>query len=464
MKSLTTSGAAVFAERRRRLSERLQELQVDTQVVLSSGWARPRNFAHSHFPFRAESHFLFLVGHHIEGALLVGSVHGKWTLYLEPSDEEVALWSGPERTLVEWSVLLALDVRPLSELPRVDYVALPPQDEATAAWLSSLLDLDVEAQSAPDLVGDAGCLAQAMVELRLHKDEAALVQLREVTELSAHAHVLGMRVARTARSEAEVRAAIEAHFTAHGLANAYTSIVTTRGEILHSAHSDQLLAPGSLLLCDAGAESKEGFAADITRTWPTNGRFSSTQRELYEAVLNVQKRAIAGAVPGVHFVELHQQAMRDMGDVLLDLGILKGSVDTCLAVGAVSVFFPHGLGHLLGLDVHDMEDLGDRAGYDEQSQRSPSPILRYLRLARVLQPNMVVTIEPGFYQVPLLLRRAQQDLHVKACIDWQRLSSFQDVRGIRIEDDVLIQGETPCVLSALAPKEVAELEATISPG
>lgn len=462
MATLPSTSPFQFEERRRGLAARLVQLGCTVPCVFPAGWARPRNFAHNHFPFRAESHFLYLVGHHLEGALLVLFPDGKAQLYLEPAEAEEALWAGETPGLSEWAQLLELEVFSLSELDLKQCAVLPPQDEATAAWLSALLDMDVEAQGGPELQGDDALLANAIVEERLLKDDAALAQMAAVAELSAEAHVLSMKAAAHAERESDVRAAFEAHFIRHGLGTAYTSIVSTRGEILHVERSDGLIKPGDLILCDVGAESKEGFAADITRTWPVSGRFSPTQRLIYQAVLEVQKRAIAAALPGMHFADLHRQAVSDMCEALLEIGILQGTLTACLESGVTSIFFPHGLGHLLGLDVHDMEDLGDRAGYDQNSQRSSDPILRYLRLSRVLEENMAVTIEPGFYQVPLLLKKAKAETSLSAHIDWDRLAQFSDVRGIRIEDDIVIRAEGPWILSAGAPKEIEEIEALMS--
>jgi Xaa-Pro aminopeptidase len=178
-------------------------------------------------------------------------------------------------------------------------------------------------------------------------------------------------------------------------------------------------------------------------------------------VLEVQKDAIGAARPGAEYVELHLAAMRRTAELLTEVGILQGSVDELVERGAVSVFFPHGLGHLLGVDVHDMEDLGDRAGYEAGKARSNHPSLAALRLDRVLRPRMCVTIEPGFYQIPVLQRRARSDVKVANLIDWDRLGQFQDVRGIRIEDDVLISSGEAEVLSKSAPKEIREIEAVL---
>jgi Xaa-Pro aminopeptidase len=459
------SHSSVFRARRERLAKlRLSELRKGekTPVILASGWARPRNFAHNVYPFRAESHFLYFVGAHIEGALL--SLSGSSAcLFMEPPDPEMELWMGRAKTLSEWSEQLGLPVRPLEEFTLdVEPACIPPQDEETASWMAALLERPVDAQLGPDLEGADADLGAQIIECRLFHDDGAVAQLELAAEGSAAAHRAGMRATRHATREREVRGAMEGALVAAGLCPGYTPIVTTHGEILHAERSDGALTSGQLLLCDVGGETREGWNADITRTWPVNGEFSPTQRDVYQAVLDVQERAIEGVRVGVDYAELHLQALRHMAESLVDLGILKGTTDALVETGAASVFFPHGLGHLLGLDVHDMEDLGDAAGYAPGQKRSAHPTLSTLRLRRVLKENMYVTIEPGFYQVPLLLERAKADASVRQFVDWSRLEAFSDVRGIRIEDDVLVGEKGPRVLSASAPKEIAEIEALLA--
>jgi Xaa-Pro aminopeptidase len=255
------------------------------------------------------------------------------------------------------------------------------------------------------------------------------------------------------RTEAQIRATIEAQMTAAQMSPAYGSIVTTQGEVLHQEQSLHPLEPGSLLLVDAGAETAQGWASDVTRTWPVSGQWSATQRDIYDIVLAAHDACIAKAVPGVEYRELHWLAATTLTEGLVALGLLQGTLAGLLERDAHAVFFPHGIGHLLGLDVHDMEDLGDRAGYAPGRQRSDRFGLGFLRLDRPLQVGMCVTIEPGFYQVPALLEQAHRSDRWRDCINWERLQQFQDVRGIRIEDDVLIT-ETGCeVLTAALPTD-----------
>ncbi len=403
-----------------------------------------------------------MVGRHLEGACLLYHA-GRFDLYLVPPSPEMELWSGPARTLAGWEQELEVPTHPLDELmPPAACATLPVQDEETASFLSVVLDRDVEAQSGPTLKGIDASLAEAMVALRLTQDVFALEQLRFAAQISAHAHRVGMQVTAGVSREAQVRAAMEGCILATGMSCSYNPIVTVHGEILHAERSDGVLHSGELLLCDVGAESPEGLAGDVTRTWPVSGRFSPTQRDAYELILEVQTRAIRGAQVGVRFGDLHVQALAHLAEGLVNLGIARCSPEQCLESGLAAVFFPHGLGHLLGLDVHDMEDLGDRAGYGEEGPRDEHPAYRTLRLGRTLRKDMVVTIEPGFYQVPHLLQRALSDQRTRDLLDTRRLGQFADVRGIRIEDDVWIGADGPQVLSHEAPKGVAELESFMS--
>jgi Xaa-Pro aminopeptidase len=220
--------------------------------------------------------------------------------------------------------------------------------------------------------------------------------------------------------------------------SAYASIVTVQGEVLHNNHYHHALKPGDLLLADVGAETASGWAADVTRTWPVSGKFSSTQRDLYDVVLAAHDVCIEQVRPGVEYRDIHLLAAKVIAAGLVDLGILRGQAEDLVDIDAHALFFPHGVGHLLGLDVHDMEDFGDLAGYEAGRVRSDRFGLGYLRLDRPLRPGMAVTIEPGFYQVPAILNDPERREKYQQVVNWERLAEFADVRGIRIEDDVLV--------------------------
>jgi len=447
------SDPRVFVARRARLAEQLKG-----PALLVAGQSRPRNFQHNRFPFRAESHFLYLVGRSIEGAALLVSAAGA-TLFAPPADPEAELWTGAMPTLDDLSRELQLEVRPITDLQGAsDIAALPPQDLETALWLSERLDRDLEPGGGVELEGADATLAEAMIALRLCHDAAAIEQLREAALVTGRAHLAGMRATRPGDREAMVRAAMEAQIIAAGCSTAYGSIVTVHGEVLHNERHDGVLGASDLLLADVGAETPEGFAGDVTRVWPVSGRFSATQRAAYEVVLASQRAAIAAVAPGVRYLDVHRAAGLALVEGLIGLGILRGSAPELYARGAAALFFPHGVGHLLGIDVHDLEDLGDRAGYQPGRARPSAPGDRYLRLDRDLSPGMCVTIEPGFYQIPRILSRPSEVGELEAALDRAELARFADVRGIRIEDDVLVTATGSEVLSLAVPKSIDDVE------
>ncbi len=462
MVTFPTTSAAACATRRRALSSRFTGA-----ALFAAGLPVARNYPANQYPFRAASHFLYLVGASMPGAALLVE-NGRSTLFAEPPDRDDALWHGPRPELAEIVRERGVDeVRPIAELAdavrSLESVAtLPPQDHATAAWLSRILGRAIDAGSGAtlDSAKDAD-LADAMIATRLVHDDAAIAQLRAAGQASSNAHIAGMRATRTARTETEVCAAMIAELRRAGMEDAYGPIVSVRGEVLHNHHHDGPLAPGDLLLCDVGGESPEGWASDITRTWPVSGEFSATQRAIYDVVLESQRRAIDKVRPGVRYRDVHETAKRAIVEGLSSLGILRGSVDGLLERGAAALFFPHGVGHLLGLDVHDMEDLGDRAGYAPGRTRSTRFGDRYLRLDRDLIPGMAVTIEPGFYQVPGILSDDALTGPIGADLDRSVLARFADVRGIRIEDDVLCTDGAPEVLTSSCPKDPADVERVV---
>jgi len=456
-----------FVARRAALHARLRG-----PALIAAGSPRARNYPANQYRFRASSHFLYFLGAHIPGAALLFE-GGRTTLFAEPAEPDAALWHGPQPSLDELRETWALDaVRPLDQLSAVldrlggSVATVPTQDAASSAWLSERLGRSIEAGSASRVLPDSpdGALVLALIALRRRHDEAAIEQLRAVTTASAGAHVTGMRATRSAEHEWEVAAAMTGELRRHALEDSYLPIVTVHGEVLHNETYSNRIEENDLILADVGGESPEGWAADITRVWPARGKFSPTQRAIYEVVLAAQKKAVSMVRKGTRYRSIHEAAGRAIVAGLCDLGIFRGDVDGLYERGASTIFFPHGIGHLLGLDVHDMEDLGDRAAYAEGRTRPSRFGDKYLRLDLDLEPGMAVTIEPGFYQVPAILADASITGAVGADLNREALAKFSDVRGIRIEDDVLCTEGEPEVLTRAVTKEPAEIEAIMAGG
>jgi Xaa-Pro aminopeptidase/Xaa-Pro dipeptidase len=447
---LSSDLAATLHQRRQRLAARIK-----FPVVLWSGQSSARNFPANTYRFRANSHFLYFAGLPLVNAAI--RLDGdRLTLFMDEAPIAAALWHGPTPSRASLATAMGANAAyPMAELSQftAGVATVAVQDTATAAEQLHLRDTIEPSHDK--------ALAEAIIALRLCHDQAAIAETRRAAAVSVQAHRAGMAATATAATEAQVRAAMEQVIMAANLPCAYNSIVTVHGEVLHNEHYHHALKPGQLLLADVGAEAASGWASDITRTWPVAGQFSSTQRDLYDVVLAAHDACIAEAAPNVEYRNIHLLACRVLAAGLVDLGILKGQPDDLVAQDAHALFFPHGIGHLLGLDVHDMEDLGDLAGYAPGRQRSDRFGLSFLRLDRPLQPGMAVTIEPGFYQVPGILTDPFRRERYDDCVDWERLAQFADVPGIRIEDDVLITADGCEVLTAALPTAAADIEASL---
>jgi Xaa-Pro aminopeptidase len=451
--------------RRKKLSK-----LVDRPVLLWSGDRPSRNFPANKYPFRASSHFLYFAGIPIPNS----AIHlqdGRLTLFVDDPHPGSALWHGESPTRTTLAQSIGADAAyPLSELLPIEFpsdqLVLKPSIWATDTLTVGLidktredqcyiLDRSVNTPNFPD--EDDILLANAIVTLRSQQDDYALSEMRNAIEITKQSHIAGMRAAPSAKTEADIRAAMEAVIISHNMTTAYNSIVTVQGEVLHNEHYHNLIKPTDLILADVGAETQNGWAADVTRTWSASGKFSSTQRDLYNAVLAAHDVAIAAIKPGVEYQDIHLLACHKLAEGFVDLGILKGDPEVLVNMDAHALFFPHGVGHLLGLDVHDMEDLGDRAGYAADRERSDRFGLGFLRLHRPLLVGMVVTIEPGFYQVPAILNDPKNREKYNDVVNWERLSQFSDVRGIRIEDDVLVTERGSEVLTKEIPVTIDEM-------
>lgn len=467
-----SDGAAEYNSRmilarapRQALAARRQRLSVALDggaALFSAGQPRPRNYAANTYPYRPDSHFLYFFGWGAPGAMGVVS-DGRATLYLPSDEPDADLWSGPQPSRAEISASLDVTVQPLEMLAGAlaarPTATLPGVDPESRAAQAHLLGRPVVPRQ---LDGADAALAEAVIALRLCHDAAALAEMRIAAEATAAAHIAGMNATLTGRRESVVRAAMEAELTARGCATAYGSIVTVHGEILHNETHANVLDDADLLLADVGAESPGGWAGDVTRTWPVSGRYGSAQAEIYDVVLEAQRVAIEAVRPGARYRDVHIRATECLARGLGALGLLRGDPGERAHDGTAALFFPHGVGHLLGLDVHDMEDLGDRAGYAPGRTRGSERGLRYLRLDRDLAPGMAVTIEPGVYFVPALLDNPETRAQFGDRVNWSLLEKYSRVRGVRIEDDVLVTDTGNEILTIAIPKSRNGIETVLS--
>lgn len=426
----------------------------------------PMNYADNAYRFRQDSAFLYYLGLDSPGlAALVDVDEGRTVLFGHDPTMDDIVWTGPQPSLAErcLSVGVAEHLPPaalaeqvhrvLAASRRVHYL---PQSRAEGRLRVEEL-LGVRAPVANQHASRP--LVDAVVAQRSVKSAAEVAEIEAALEVTRDMYDLAMREARPGRVEREVAGAMEGLALSRGCRLAFPTIFSIKGETLHNHCYDNRIVPGRLIVHDSGAEAPSGYASDITRTYPSGTAFEPRQRDVYETVLRAQLAAIAAIRPGVPYREVHLLASRTLATGLRELGCLQGDVEEIVAAGAHALFFPHGLGHMMGLDVHDMEGLGeDRVGYDATVQRSTQFGLRSLRMARALQPGFVVTVEPGLYFIPDLVDRWKAERKLEQFVDYEVVERFRGLGGVRIEDDVLVTETGGRVLGPPIPKAVSEIE------
>jgi Xaa-Pro aminopeptidase len=454
--SLTSQNQRIFQQRRRQIAKNLN----GHTALIPSGLAQIRNFkANIYAPVRVSSHFLYVTGLHLPNAVFMIDTD-QCALYMHKSTISDALWHGATPSFAQISEVLGCavyDIKDVNQHIRGKNICVLPQSQFNTAqqqseWIGRSFTIERDAP-----------LVYAMIESRLIHDEGSIAELTEAMKFTKVAHHTGMQHTQVGIQAHHVKAHMDFVVQQAGLSTAYTPIITPRGQVLHNHDYYDLLKPSDLLLVDFGAESSLGWATDVTRTWPVSGQWSPTQLSIYQLVWGSLEACIEKIQVGVEYKEIHATALNYLAQGLLDLGILKGSLEEILAANSTALFFPHGIGHLLGLDVHDMEDLGDYAGYTKGRTRDSRFSWKYLRLDRVLQENMALTIEPGFYQVDALLQDPSLVSPTAGQhVNWRVLEQFKDVQGIRIEDDVIVGINGPKVLSAEIIKDPHQITQMMS--
>ena len=449
---------SVFADRRRRLAQ----LVGDRPVLLMGHRQSPRNYLANPLPFRQDSTLLYFTGVEEPGSACVIGPGGHTTLYLPERTAADALWHGPRPSLADVAATCGAEAaQPIDALAPSSYLTLPIAEPHGNAHAARIVGKSLDPAD-PIGTGDRDLL-DAVIQLRLTRDWDEVLAMRWAMFATKEAHVVAMESTRPGVTDHAIQALIEGVFALHGMPTAYPSIVTARGEVLHGHAVGDVLKRGDLLLVDAGAEGPHGYASDITRTWPVSGTFTPRQRDVYAAVLAANEAGIEAVAPGVRYMDVHLTAARVLTQALKDWGLLRGDVDGLVEQGAHAVFFPHGVGHLIGLDVHDMELFGDAALYPD-ANRSEQFGLGYLRMDRDLEEGMVVTIEPGLYWAPAILNDDALRARLGDSVEWVVAEQWVGLGGVRIEDDVLVTSDGFDVLSEAIPKAIDEIEEIVGSG
>ncbi|MEI6949040.1 aminopeptidase P family protein [Paraflavisolibacter sp. H34] len=446
--------------------------QMDQGLLLFIGNEEsPMNYEHNTYPFRQDSSFLYYFGINVPSvAALIDLEEGREILFGDEAGIDDLVWTGRTETLRERALKGGItDISPAADLPSFLQRAraqgrpihfLPPYRAEHGVKLFRWLGID----PATAVEKASNAFIRAVVQQRAIKSAAEVEEIEKAVAISAEMQLLAMRTARPGMSEAELAAAVQQVAQRAGGNLAYPTILTVNGHILHNHSRENRLQEGQLVLNDCGAETPLGYCGDLTRTFPAGPRFTDRQKTLYEIVRKALDTAAGALKPGTPYLDIHFTACRTLAHGLKELGLMKGDVDEAVAAGAHALFFQCGTGHMMGMDVHDMENLGEQyVGYDETLQKEKSLFgLKSLRLGRKLQPGFVLTVEPGLYFNPFLIDLWKSENKFAAFIDYQEVEAYRNFTGIRIEDNFLVTEAGAQLLGPPLPTTIEEVEETRS--
>ena len=454
--------AKIYSQRRALLKK-----QIPSGLLLFLGNDdSPMNYSANTYHFRQDSTFLYFFGLDFPGLAGMVDVEGNNDiLFGDDISMEDIIWMGYQPKFKDRARKVGVaNVRPSDKLGSVVEEALKqgrkvhyisPYRYDTHIKMAGLLGIGLPAVKP----GASEELVKAVIAQRSVKSTAEVSEIEAALKVTRKMYLSAMKMTRPGLYERDIAGMIDGIALAGGGAPAFPTILTVDSQILHNHFHGNRMERGRFLVIDAGAESELHYASDITRTIPVSGKFSSKQKDIYDIVLRTQEQAIKAIKPGVPYRKAHLSAALTITAGLKDLGLMKGEPGDAVNQGAHALFFPHGLGHMLGLDVHDMENLGENhVGYDESFKRSDQFGLAYLRLAKDLQPGYVLTVEPGIYFIPALIDSWKKDKKHTAFINYPRVEEYKDFGGVRIEDNVLITNEGARILGPKIPKTLAEIE------
>ncbi len=456
----------VYIERRKRL-----RTDVESGVILFLGNEEsPMNYPDNQFPFRQDSSFLYFFGLDCPGLAAVIDVdQGRECIFGDDLTVDDIVWTGPQPPLKEKcqevgiSQTAAHDQLPVTLIKAAEQgrkIHFLPQYRA-----DNVLKIEQLLSIPPAVIEDhvSEQLVRAVIAQRSIKTEDEITQIEKALDIAYEMQTTAMKMSKPGVYERQVAGAMEAIALSHGGRLSFPTIFSIHGETLHNHYHGNLMKDGDIAVNDSGAESPSHYASDITRTIPVSGKFSQRQKEIYAIVLDAQNKAIEAVKPGVEFRNVHRLASEVLISGLKDLGLVKGDAAEAVQAGVHTLFFQCGLGHMMGLDVHDMEGLGeDYIGYTDTIKRNPEFGWRSLRLAKVLEPGFVITVEPGLYFIPELIDRWKAEQKNAQYINYDAVEKYRDFGGIRIEDDVLITQQGCRMLGKPIPRTIEEVEAMSS--
>ncbi len=454
--------ANVYVERRRRLKEQIQS----GLILFLGNEESPMNFSDNQYPFRQDSTFVYYFGLDCPSlAAIIDVDQNEEIIFGDDLTVDDIIWTGPQPALSERCQGVGVhDTAPSGKLQVVLEKAvqqgrkihlLPQYRPENVLKIERLLG--IHPTEIQDNISET--LIKAVIAQRSLKSEEEIEQIEAALNVSYEMQTVAMKMSRPGMLEMEVVGAMEGIAKSRGCRLAFPTIFSIRGEILHNHYYGNVMKQGDIAINDSGAETTLGYASDISRTIPVSGKFSERQKEIYTIVLNAQEKAIEVIKPGVEFRNVHLLACEVLASGLKEIGLMKGDVEEAVNAGAHTLFFQCGLGHMLGLDVHDMEGLGeDYVGYTDTIKRNPEFGWKSLRLGRALEAGFVVTVEPGIYFIPELINRWKAEKKNSQYINYDLVKKYEDFGGLRIEDDVLVTENGHRVLGKTIPKTINEVE------
>lgn len=457
-----------YIKRREQLRERVSRKGI---ILLPGNSEASRNYPDNGYHFRQDSNFLYFYG--IQLPDLVGYMDidaGEDWMFGDDLSMDDIIWTGPQPTIAELGAKCGVTrTASLAKMQEMLTLAirkgrpvhfLPPYRADNKLKMGKWLGI------CPDALADHISieLAIAVVSLRDKKSDEEIREIEDACEIGYRMHTTAMKMCHVGAKERDIAGAIEGISLEMGEGVSFHSIVSQHGETLHNHSHNGILEDGRMLLVDAGAENVMNYCSDFTRTYPVNGKFSPMQRDIYNIVLAANARAFELAKPDMLYKDVHLAAVKVLIEGMKGLGLIKGNTDDAVAAGTHALFMPHGLGHLMGLDVHDMEDIGEKyVGYDLETERSTQLGVSNLRMARRLQVGMVMTDEPGIYFIPDYIAKWKAEGTNKEFINFDKLAPYMNFGGIRIEDDLLITPTGNRILGKRRiPVTIDEIEAFMS--
>lgn len=432
----------IYMSRRERLMQK-----IDNGLILLLGNSEASsNYPANTYKFRQDSSFLYFFGlNEPDLAAILDPQSGDQILFGNNVDMDDIIWMGPQPTIAEKGEKVGIShTEPFGKLGEFLQNAqkggrkvhfLPPYRNHNKILLHSLLGLPVAS-----LKENASLeLIKAVVDLRIIKEPCELEEIHKACDIGYAMHFTAMKLAKLGMVEQELAGVMEGIAHSQGAMTSFPTILSQNGETLHNHSHHQILTEGRLIVIDAGAENNMNYCSDFTRTIPSSGKFTQQQKEIYNIVAAANNKAQCIARPGLTYKEVHLEACKVLAAGLTELGLMKGNVEEAVAAGAHALFMPHGLGHNMGLDVHDMEDLGQiYVGYDDETRPSTQFGLASLRMGKRLCPGHVITVEPGCYFIPALIDQWETEGTCKEFINFDALKGYRTFGGIRLEDDIVI--------------------------